>query len=114
MPNSSENVVDPERAPARRPDDPTRYWVGRNGSVVCNKPRARMELSMLRAIDSVNFILAAIDEWNFYGGFLVCESCSPGDAERIVEALNFVEGVPTEILTRAPFTRLLPTHNWQG
>jgi hypothetical protein len=63
---------------------------------------------------AMNIALAAASDWFYYGGFLVCESCSPSDAQRIVAALNFTEGLPLDFVERAPFNRLMPSQNWQG
>ena len=82
-------MADYEHAPAftLTSDTPRRYWVGKNGAVVSNWPAIRKGYSAVHR----QGMLDGASEWEHSGGFLICESCTSEDAQRIVDALNASE-----------------------
>ena len=61
------------------------WRAGRDGSVVADSPVPEISGS---------------DAVEYYGGHLICESVSKGNARRIVAAVNACEGIGTEYLER--------------
>ena len=82
-------MTDIEHAPPSTiaSETPRRYWVGKNGAVVSNWPAIRKGYSAVHR----QGMLDGASEWAHSGGFLVCESCTSEDAQRIVDALNASE-----------------------
>lgn len=90
---------DESRKPAFYITDQREFWICPNGtSVVSNIPSERPPIDLEQVYTGeklrevlLAYALNATLEWIYYGGFLVCESCTGSDAQRIANALNAEE-----------------------
>lgn len=104
MPNKVDSPFD---LPSYLYDDSPPQYAYLNGAVICNRPVNHRHYGYPGDASSEKIALDAIRDWNYYGGFLVCESCPVTEGQRIVDSLNFCQGLSDEFIHNIKFKQLL-------